>query len=69
MMKLADDESNNEIIYKVVVNDEEQYSIWPDVSKIPSGWTEIPVSGTRDKCLAYIAEVWVDMRPLCIRKA
>jgi len=68
MMKTADAESKDEIKYKVVVNHEEQYSIWPYASKIPAGWKELPVSGNKEQCLAHIAEVWTDMRPLCIRK-
>ncbi|WP_289022032.1 MbtH family NRPS accessory protein [Desulfobacter postgatei] len=56
-----------EIKYKVVVNDEEQYSIWPLESKVPLGWKELPESGSRDECLSYIKRVWTDMRPLSIR--
>lgn len=56
------------IIYKVVVNDEEQYSIWPYESKVPLGWREAGKSGSKEECLKYIAEVWPDIRPLSIRK-
>jgi MbtH protein len=56
------------IVYKVVVNDEEQYSIWPYETKVPLGWHEVDVSGSRDECLDYISETWTDIRPLSIRK-
>lgn len=55
-------------LYKVVVNDEEQYSIWPVDLKSPLGWKELTVTGTKEECLKYIADTWTDMRPLSIRK-
>ncbi len=58
---------HEEIKYKVVVNHEEQYSIWPLESKVPLGWEELPESGSQDECLSYIKKVWTDMRPLSIR--
>lgn len=54
--------------YKVVVNHEEQYSIWPEHRNNPSGWRDAGKSGTKQECLAYIKEVWTDMRPLSLRK-
>lgn len=54
--------------YRVVVNHEEQYSIWPDGREIPAGWREAGKSGPKADCLAYIKEVWTDMRPLSLRK-
>jgi MbtH protein len=62
----ADDEDTT--IYQVVVNDEEQYSIWPADRECPLGWKSVAVSGEKAKCLAYISEVWTDMRPLSLRK-
>ena len=59
---------NEDVIYKVVVNHEEQYSIWPDFKEIPAGWTAVGKSGPKDECLSYIKEVWTDMRPLSLRK-
>ena len=53
--------------YKVVVNHEAQYSIWPADRENPSGWRDAGKSGTKAECLAYIQEVWVDMRPLSLR--
>jgi MbtH protein len=54
--------------YKVVINDEEQYSIWPAHRESPAGWSEVGVAGTKDECLAHIDEVWTDMRPLSLRR-
>jgi MbtH protein len=53
--------------YKVVVNGEEQYSIWPTYKPLPAGWFDAGKSGSRDECLAYIKEVWTDLRPLSLR--
>ncbi|MCK6627526.1 MAG: MbtH family NRPS accessory protein [Anaerolineae bacterium] len=55
-------------LYQVVVNHEEQYSIWPMGRELPLGWREAGKSGSKEKCLAYIKEVWTDMRPLSLRK-
>jgi len=56
--------------FKVVINDEEQYSIWPAYkSKIPGGWREVGKEGLKAECLAYIETHWTDMRPLSLRKA
>jgi MbtH protein len=54
--------------YKVVVNHEEQYSIWPADRTNPAGWTDVGKTGLKAECLAYIEEVWTDMRPLSLRK-
>jgi MbtH protein len=62
------DEKEDTTIYKVVVNDEEHYSIWPDYREIPFGWREVGKSGLKQECLDYIKEVWTDMRPLSLRK-
>ena len=53
--------------YKVVVNDEGQYSIWASDRPNPDGWRDAPRSGSKSECLAYIKEVWTDMRPLSLR--
>jgi MbtH protein len=55
-------------IYKVVVNHEEQYSIWPVDRDNPPGWRDAGKSGVKAECLAYIEEVWTYMRPLSLRK-
>jgi MbtH protein len=54
-------------IYNVVVNHEEQYSIWPSRKPAPAGWRDAGKSGLRDECLAWIKTVWIDMRPLSLR--
>jgi MbtH protein len=54
--------------YLAVVNHEEQYSIWSADREIPAGWKAAGKQGSREECLAYIEEVWTDMRPLSLRK-
>lgn len=67
-MSSANQEREDNTIYKVVVNDEEQYSIWSADRECPLGWKDVGTSGPKDECLAYIKEVWTDMRPLSLRK-
>ena len=55
-------------LYKVVVNHEEQYSIWFAERSNPLGWRDAGMVGTKEKCLNYIEEVWTDMRPLSVRQ-
>ncbi|WP_192357561.1 MbtH family protein [Mesorhizobium mediterraneum] len=62
------DDADDTTIYKVVLNHEEQYSIWPAHRDNPLGWTDSGKSGTKAECLAHINEVWKDMRPLSLRK-
>ena len=64
---MYDDASEDTTPYKVVVNDEEQYSIWPAGREIPNGWRKAGKEGRKKECLAYIEEVWTDMRPLSVR--
>ncbi len=66
---MAWDEHEDTTTYNVVVNHEEQYSIWPADRESPLGWTPTGFSGPKDKCLAHIKEIWTDMRPLSLRKA
>ena len=61
-------DTEDKTIYKVVLNHEEQYSIWPANRENPLGWKDAGKSGTKEECLAYIKEVWTDMRPLSLRK-
>jgi MbtH protein len=62
-------DSNGDVrMYTVVVNHEEQYSIWPVGKKIPLGWQDAGKSGSKEECLSHIKEVWTDMRPLSLRK-
>ena len=62
------DENEDATIYKVVMNHEEQYSIWPGDRENALGWTDVSKTGSKAECLAYIQEVWTDMRPLSLRK-
>jgi MbtH protein len=54
--------------HKVVVNDEEQYSIWPLDRENAPGWRDAGKEGTEEECLAYVEEVWTDMRPKSLRE-
>ncbi len=56
-------------LYKVVINHEEQYSIWPAHREQAPGWRDAGKSGTKEECLAHIKEVWTDMRPLSLRRS
>ena len=67
-MTSHDSDSEDTTIYKVVMNHEEQYSIWPEHKENPPGWTDVGKVGPKAECLAYIEEVWTDMRPLSLRK-
>lgn len=60
--------SEDSAIYKVVVNAEEQYSLWPVERTNAPGWRDAGKNGTREECLAYIQEVWTDLRPLSLRQ-
>jgi MbtH protein len=62
------DEEEDTTTYLVVVNDEEQYSIWPDFRDVPAGWRAVGEQGPKQQCLAYIEQVWTDMRPLSVRR-
>jgi MbtH protein len=61
--------SDAEQRFMVVVNDEEQYSIWAADRELPAGWRAEGKTGSKEECLAYIDEVWTDMRPLSLRRA
>jgi len=54
--------------YQVLVNGEEQYSLWPTFKEIPNGWKQVGPIGSRAECLAYVEEVWTDITPLSVRK-
>ena len=65
---MGQEEPEDKTIYKVVVNHEEQYSIWPADRENPPGWRDAGKSGLKAECLAYVKEVWTDMRPLSLRQ-
>jgi MbtH protein len=52
------DDEQDQTIYKVVVNHEEQYSIWPSYKETPLGWREVGKTGLKEECLAYINDIW-----------
>lgn len=54
--------------YRVVINHEEQYSIWPADKTPPTGWKGLNKVGSKGECFSYIEEVWTDMRPLSLHK-
>jgi MbtH protein len=65
---MSRDDFEDSEVYKVVVNHEEQYSIWPVDKENALGWRDAGKSGTQKECLAHIEEVWKDMRPLSLRQ-
>jgi MbtH protein len=62
------EEQTDDRLYRVVVNDEEQYSIWLADREVPAGWRAEGTEGARQDCLAHIGGVWTDMRPLSLRR-
>lgn len=54
--------------FTTVINEEEQYSIWPTFKPVPEGWREVGVVGSKAHCLAHIEQVWTDMRPRSLRE-
>lgn len=60
--------SDTTVGYRVVMNHEEQYSIWPQGRELPAGWHAEGTEGTREVCLTHIDEVWTDLRPLSLRR-
>jgi MbtH protein len=65
---MKNDETEDTTPYRVVLNHEEQYSIWPVGRENAPGWRDAGKSGTKAECLEYIKQVWTDMRPLSLRK-
>lgn len=59
---------DEDIKYQVLVNDEEQYSLWPADQEIPAGWRTTGPQGSKQDCLDYVDEVWTDMRPRSLRE-
>jgi MbtH protein len=56
-------------LLKVIVNEEGQYSIWPEKKETPAGWKETGFSGSKAECSEYVDKVWTDMRPISLQKA
>ena len=64
---MSRDDEEDRTIYKVVVNRDEQYSIWPADRENAVGWSDAGKMGSKAECLSYIEAVWTDMRPLSLR--
>ena len=64
---MSADDREDTTIYEVVVNHEEQYSIWPAGRELPLGWSAVGVKGPKPVCLDWIKENWTDMRPKSLR--
>jgi MbtH protein len=65
---MAVQNQSSEEMFLVVVNDEEQYSIWRDDKSVPAGWKAVGKRGPKAECLQYIEDVWTDMRPRSLRE-
>jgi MbtH protein len=61
-------EDDDDRRYLVVLNDEEQYSVWPEDEPVPAGWRATGVAGAKAQCLEHIREVWTDLRPKSLRE-
>ncbi len=59
---------DEDIRYQVLINDEEQYSLWPTDQDVPAGWHRTGTEGSKEDCVAYVDEVWTDMRPRSLRE-
>ncbi|MBA2310973.1 MAG: MbtH family NRPS accessory protein [Pseudonocardiales bacterium] len=57
-----------DVRYKVVANDEDQYSVWAEDQPSPAGWRDVGVAGSKARCLDHIEQVWTDMRPRSLRE-
>jgi MbtH protein len=66
-MTVSDEDVTTASLFEVVLNEEQQYSIWPANKELPSGWKKVGKQAAREICLDYIKDVWTDMRPLSLR--
>jgi MbtH protein len=60
-------EDDDEGTYIVLLNDEEQYSLWPKRRAVPAGWRATGFEGSKAECVAHVDIVWIDMRPKSLR--
>jgi MbtH protein len=65
---MSNAEQDDDRTYVVVINDEEQYSIWLAHKPIPNGWRAVGPQGKKAECLDYIEKNWTDMRPASLRR-
>ncbi|ATY11804.1 MbtH family protein [Amycolatopsis sp. AA4] len=56
------------VVFQVLVNDEEQYSLWPGDKEVPAGWRPEGMRGSREECMSHVDQVWTDMRPRSLRE-
>lgn len=59
---------DEDVRYQVLINDEEQYSLWPVDQDVPAGWRATGTEGSKEDCVSYVDEVWTDMRPRSLRE-
>lgn len=64
---MFEDQGADSRVYVVLINDEEQYSLWPRNQDVPPGWRSVDFMGTKEECMKYVDEVWTDMRPKSLR--
>jgi len=65
---MSEPDDSEQVTYAVVINDEEQYSIWPDDREPPAGWRRTGFRGTEAECVSHIDQIWTDMRPKSVRE-
>jgi len=62
------DEAGEPRTYLVLINEEEQYSLWPQDVAVPAGWRAAGKIGSKQECMDFVRTVWTDMRPLSLRR-
>jgi len=65
---MSEDQGADSRVYVVLINDEEQYSLWPRNQDVPAGWRSVDFMGSKEECMKYVDEVWTDMRPKSLRE-
>jgi MbtH protein len=65
---MLNEQNEDTRVYVVLINDEEQYSLWPRNQDVPAGWRSVDVSGSKEECMKYVDETWTDMRPKSLRQ-
>lgn len=65
---MSNETESNGQVFIVLINDEEQYSLWPEWKAVPAGWRSVGPRGSKEECLKYVDEVWTDMRPASLRR-
>ncbi len=65
---MSNEQNEDTRVYVVLINDEEQYSLWPRNQDVPAGWRSVDISGSKEECMKYVDETWTDMRPKSLRQ-